>query len=116
MNAACCLARSSSGTAVVRVVVPAPSPPVITPAAAALYVGEAGAFSAASSDPSGLALTYAWDFGDGTRVGGAAVSHAFAAPGTYEVTVTATNSAQKSASSRGSATVAARPQDGVFGP
>ena len=45
--------------------------------------------ASASSDPDvGDALTYAWDFGDGTVGSGATVSHAFADNGNYEVTLT----------------------------
>jgi hypothetical protein len=47
-------------------------------------------FSAAGSvDPDGDALTYSWDFGDGTApVLGFQVLHAFSAPKTYSVTLT----------------------------
>jgi len=34
---------------------------------------------------------YAWDFGDGTKAKGASVSHTFAKPGTYTVSLTATD-------------------------
>jgi len=33
------------------------------------------------------ALTYAWDFGDGTKASGATASHTYAAKGTYPLTV-----------------------------
>ncbi len=47
-------------------------------------------FSAVGSlDPDGDALSYSWDFGDGTApVLGFQVPHAFATPGTYSVTLT----------------------------
>jgi hypothetical protein len=47
-------------------------------------------FSATGSlDPDGDALTYSWDFGDGTPpAAGLAVSHAYAVANTYAVTLT----------------------------
>ncbi len=41
----------------------------------------------ASADPDGDALTYAWQFGDGTAGAGPAVQHAYAATGSYDVTL-----------------------------
>ncbi len=56
------------------------------------YSGVAGvpvAFDgAASADPDGDALTYAWQFGDGTTGTGPVVQHAYAATGAYEVALT----------------------------
>jgi PKD repeat protein len=53
--------------------------------------GDDVAFSPEVTDPNGDAVTLAWDFGDGTLSSGGAPTHAFAAPGTYEVRLTATD-------------------------
>lgn len=45
----------------------------------------------ASSDPDGTVAEHAWDFGDGTTGTGAAPEHAYAAPGSYAVTLTVTD-------------------------
>src|SRR6266851_4212326 len=42
----------------------------------------------ASYDPAGNALTYAWDFGDGTQANGIAVTHMYTRTGTYELKLT----------------------------
>lgn len=67
------------------------APPVATAAAvpasgpAPLVVGFS---SAGSSDPEGLPLTYAWDFGDGQVSADADPTHVFAANGVYTVRLT----------------------------
>ena len=43
---------------------------------------------AQSSDPEGDSLTYSWTFGHGMGATGAKVNHAYAVPGTYEVSLT----------------------------
>ena len=59
------------------------------------YTGEAGqavAFSAAaSSDPDGTLVDWAWTFGDGATGTGSSPTHVYAAPGTYNVTLTVTD-------------------------
>jgi PKD repeat protein len=52
----------------------------------------------ASSDPDGFIASYAWSFGDGATAAGSSPSHTFAAPGTYEVTLTVTDDLGVSAS------------------
>jgi PKD repeat protein len=43
---------------------------------------------ARSTDPTGNALSYAWNFGDGSSGSGASVSHTYTAIGTYAATLT----------------------------
>lgn len=47
-----------------------------------------------SSDPQGLALAYAWDFGDGETGTGAEATHAYAKAGEYAAKLTLTNTAE----------------------
>jgi PKD repeat protein len=44
--------------------------------------------AAASTDPDGDALSFAWDFGDGATATGQTASHTYAAAGTYPITLT----------------------------
>ena len=73
------------------------------PAIAAVHAPLAGTtdaslpFTADVADPDGDPVQVKWDFGDGTAGSGSAASHAYAAPGTYQVTVTAIDSAGLSA-------------------
>jgi PKD repeat protein len=48
-------------------------------------------FVSTSTDVGGGAVTEAWDFGDGSTATGSTVVHAFTEPGTFHVTLTATN-------------------------
>ncbi len=45
----------------------------------------------AASDPDGTIEQYTWDLGDGDSASGQEVEHAYAEPGTYEVTLTVTD-------------------------
>lgn len=64
------------------------------PEAAFAYACEALAcrFDASeSTDPEGRALTYAWDFGDGTSGAGVQVDHSYAEQGRYNVSLSVTD-------------------------
>ena len=50
-------------------------------------------FTGVGSDPEGLALTYAWDFGDGTTGVGQTVTHPYTTVGRKTVALVVTNSA-----------------------
>jgi DNA/RNA endonuclease G (NUC1) len=50
-----------------------------------------GLNGAASFDPNGSIVTYAWNFGDGTSTTGSSVSHTFAQDGAYTVTLIVTD-------------------------
>ena len=66
--------------------------------------------AAASSDSDGTVVGYAWNFGDGSTQALSAVSaasHAFAASGTYQVTLTVTDSDGATSSTSNSVTVQA---------
>lgn len=76
------------------------------PAAGA--AGEPLAFSVSPFDVWSTAGAVSWSFGDGATAGGTAVQHAFAAPGTYAVTVTATDLLGNASSASGTVAVAAR--------
>jgi len=63
----------------------------------------------AADDFAGLAGPPAWDLGDGTTASGASVTHAWSAPGTYTVAVTATDAAGNVARAERQVVVAAQP-------
>ncbi len=49
--------------------------------------------SGTGTDPDGTVVSYYWDFGDGTAGTGTTVSHTYAAPGIYTVTLIVTDNA-----------------------
>lgn len=63
----------------------------------------------ASSDPNGDALTYSWDFGDGSFGSGVAPTHSYAAEGTYTVTLTVNDGQIDSVPTTTTATIAVLP-------
>jgi parallel beta-helix repeat protein len=80
---------------------PPPPPPPAAPTAALTVTPTSGtaplavsADASASTDPQGQTLTYSFDFGDGSSTGqqsGPTASHTYSAAGTYQLTVTVTN-------------------------
>jgi PKD repeat protein len=63
----------------------------------------------ASSDPQGEALTYAWNFGDGTTGSGVSPSHTYTATGNYSISLTVTNTSNLSSPATTSASIAFQP-------
>ena len=62
-----------------------------------------------SSDPDGEIVGWLWDFGDGTTSTKAALSHTYAAAGTYTVTLTVTDDDGATGTATGKATVTEAP-------
>jgi PKD repeat protein len=55
-------------------------------------VGQPVSFNGTSStDSDGTIVSYVWDFGDGSNSSGSVVSHVYSSPGTYTVSLTATD-------------------------
>jgi hypothetical protein len=88
-----------------------PVPPVLNslniPATAT--AGRPASFSVSPTDAWTAAPASHWDFGDGQSADGASVSHAYAAPGQYAVTVTATDETANSSSASGMVQVGPAP-------
>jgi PKD domain len=76
---------------------------------AAGTAGQPVYFSVSPLDVWSVVAGTSWTFGDGGAAGGAAVSHVYAAPGTYPVTVTGTDALGSSTSAAGSIAIAAAP-------
>lgn len=69
-------------------------------------VGSAIAFSSAgSNDPDGSLSAYAWNFGDGSSSNAANPSHAYAAAGSFNVTLTVTDNSGATGSSSSTAMI-----------
>jgi PKD repeat protein len=62
-----------------------------------------------SSSPNGPLVTYAWQFGDGSGAAGSSTAHLYAAPGTYPITLTVTDTSGGTASATNTVTVTDRP-------
>ncbi len=103
------LGLSDTATATVTV---SDEPPVaaFTIGAAAPEAGQSVPFDgSSSSDSDGSITSYAWSFGDGHTGSGRTPSHTYASPGTYSVTLTATDSSGQHASVSQPLTVLAGP-------
>ena len=82
---------TGSTTNDVSVTVPANQPPTASFTATPTNLSVAFDGSG-SSDPDGSIASYSWDFGDGSAAGsGVTPQHTYAAPGTYQVTLTVTD-------------------------
>jgi PKD repeat protein len=67
-------------------------------------------FSGSFSDPGALdSVSLTWDFGDGQTGSGGSPSHTYAAPGTYTVTLTATDDDGGQSSDTLTVTISAEP-------
>ncbi|MDT0167193.1 PKD domain-containing protein, partial [Actinotalea sp. AC32] len=71
-------------------------PPVLNEPPAPAFVSTVDGLTATfdatgTTDADGSVVLHGWDFGDGTLGTGATPTHAYAAPGTYSVTLTATD-------------------------
>ncbi len=86
-----------------------PPTPTIT-APSSLVAGTAATFTASATDPSTAdttaGFTYSWNFGDGSSpVSGATPSHTYSTPGTYTITLSATDKVGETGTTSASVTV-----------
>jgi hypothetical protein len=84
-------ATNAAGTGTATLTLSINAVPVITSAPTATpnpaLAGQSVAFSVAASDANGDALSYAWQFGDGTNGSGSATSHTYSATGAFTAVV-----------------------------
>jgi len=74
-----------------------------------LESNQSGTFSAMVNEDADQPVSYDWDFGDGSTASGASADHSFADPGTYSVTVTASNRNGKASMSESGTVVVVPP-------
>ena len=74
------------------------------------------AFDSQASDPGDPMTSVSWTFGDGTTGSGVTTSHAYAGPGTYDVTCTVTNGDGLTADCATSVTVSSNLIEFTLGP
>ena len=102
-----------TATATTTATITAKAPSAPTANAGGPYTGTPGAaitFSGAgSTDPQGQALTYLWNFGDGSTGTGVSPTHTYTDAKTYPVTLTVTNTAGLTGTASTTATVTAKP-------
>jgi PKD repeat protein len=108
------LTHTASTTATVTTVA-APQPPVARPGGP--YSGTVNAAvsfdGSGSSDPDGRIVSYDWQFGDGGTASGAQVLHAYAAAGSYTITLKVTDDTGQTASATTTAAVTTPSNDGA---
>jgi hypothetical protein len=83
-----------------------PKPTLSVSPGGSAVVGQAITFQATASDAWSPPVEFAWTFGDGGTGSGETVTHAFGAPGTYTVSVTASDQAGNTATATTTITVA----------
>jgi glucose/arabinose dehydrogenase len=94
-------------------------PPVISTASAQPTSGAAPlvvTFTGSASDPDGTALTYRWDFGDGTSATTANPSHTYAVAGSYQARLQVTSNGVTTSSNLIVITVGAPPTATITAP
>jgi len=74
---------------IINVSIPAPAPTVHAEHSSEANSGETTEFTARISGPETAVLEYEWEFGDGIRLKGSQVNHAYTRPGKYAVKVKA---------------------------
>jgi hypothetical protein len=100
----------SVGGNVTNVLVTCPAPAAVAAfsAPASVVANTVAEFDGSASTPSdGSALTYFWDFGDGSRGGGRQIAHLFATAGPRSVTLTVTDGSGLSGTQTNTITVTA---------